>query len=95
MAKQIKNLKFLFTYYIFIKSIYVKEKLFIPDLVTCYFRDAQRDWIECLRVKSESYEQKCKFLKSVQPTFLRKWRNASHIKYRCKIIGRLISIKVL
>ena len=27
-------------------------------------------------------------------TFFREWRNASHVKYRCRIIDRLISIKV-
>ena len=31
----------------------------------------------------------------MQTTFLRKWRNSGHVKCRCRIIGRLIFIKVL
>ena len=41
------------------------------------------------------YKQKFEFLKDVQTTFLRECRNAGHVKYRCRIIGKLISIKVL
>ena len=63
------------------------------SLVTCDSRDAQRDWIEYLRWRSR--EQKCELLKGVQMTFLRKWRNSGHVKCRYRIIGRLISIKVL
>ena len=47
----------------------VKGRLLVPNLVTCYSRNAQRDWIECLRLRSR--EQKCKFLKDVHTTFLK------------------------
>ena len=39
----------------------VKGRSLIPDLVMCYSRDAQHDWIECLRLRS--CEQKCGILK--------------------------------
>ena len=28
-------------------------------------------------------------------TFLKEWRNTGHVKYKCRIIDRLISIEVL
>ena len=69
----------------------IKKRSLVPNLVTCYSKDVQRDWIEYLK----SCKQMCKFLKIMQLTFLKKWRNTDHMKYRYKIIGRLISIGVL
>ena len=46
-------------------------------------------------MRSRSREQKCEFLKGVQTTFFREWRNAGHVKCRYRIIGRLISIEIL
>ena len=54
------------------KNVGVKGRSLVPDSVTCYSKDAQRDWIECLRLRSR--EQKCEFLKGVQTTFLREGR---------------------
>ena len=64
-----------------------------PDLVMYYSRDAQRDCIECLRLRS--HEQKCKFLKGVQMTFFKTWRNTNHVKCRYRITGKLLFIEVL
>ena len=35
-------------YYVilFYKNASIKGKLLVPDLITCYSRNAQRDWIE-------------------------------------------------
>ena len=48
----------------------IKERSLVPDLLICYSKNAQRNWIKCLRLRLR--EQKCKFLKSVKITFLRK-----------------------
>ena len=74
-----------------IRMLVVKKRSLVPNLIMCYSRDAQRDWIEYLR----SREQKCEFLKCVYTTFFREWRNVGHVKYRYKVIGRLIFIEVL
>ena len=56
-----KNLDNITLYYI------VKGRLLVPDLVTCYSRDAQCDWIKCLRLRSR--EQKCGILKGCANDF--------------------------
>ena len=73
----------------------VKERLFVPNLVTCYSeRDAQREWIKLSYRRSR--EQKCKFLKRCANDFSQRIEEfRSRVKYRYRIIGRLISIKVL
>ena len=71
----------------------IKGKLLVPDLVMYYSKNIQHDWIKYLKLRS--CEQKCKFLKDMQITFLREWRNANYVKNKYRIIDRLISIDVL
>ena len=63
----------------------------------CNSRDAQHNWIECLRLRS--HEQKCEFLEGVcKQLFLEngvREEFRSRVKCRYKIIGRLIFIKTL
>ena len=51
-------------------------------------------WLDRM-FRSRSREQKCKSWKGVPISFLIEWRIACHVKCRCRIIGGLISIKVL
>ena len=70
----------------------IKERSFVPNLVTCYSKDAQREWIKL----KKSRKQKCKFLKKCANDFSQGMEEfRSCVKYRYRIIGRLISIEVL
>ena len=73
----------------------VKGGLLIPNLVTCYSRDAQRDWIECLSLV-EVIWTKVRISKRCANNFSQEVEEfKSRVKYRYMIIDRLISIKAL
>ena len=69
----------------------VKERPLVSDLVTCYSKDAQREWMklssEVTWTKVRNPEKVCKQLFSEE-------EDSGHIKCRYRVISRLISIKV-
>ena len=77
---------------IFSKLGSVKGRLLIPELVTCYFRDAQ---CEQMKLSSEVTQTKVRNPEKVCKRLFSEEEDSGHVKYRYKIIGRLISIKVL
>ena len=78
---------------VFIESNYLKERLFIPDLVICYSKDAQRDWIKCgLQISWKKVQIPKRY---VNDFFQRVEEFRSYIKCRYRIIDRPILIKVL
>ena len=70
----------------------VKRRLFVLDLVLCYSRDAQREW---MKLGVEGHMNKKANPEKVCKQFFSKEEDLSHMKYRYIIIGRRISIKVL
>ena len=66
--------------------------MLVPDLVTYYSKNAQR---ECMKISSEVTYTKVWNPKKMCKRLLSEEEDSGHVKYRCRIIGRLISIKVL
>ena len=70
----------------------VKRRSLVPDLATCYSRDAQRKWMKLSSkvtwTKVRNPEKVCKRLFSEE-------EDSGHVKCRYRIIGKLISIEVL
>ena len=62
-------------------------------MITCYSKDAQCDWIKCLR--SKSHVNKNANSEKIYKQLFLETKDSGHVKCRFRIIGRLISIKVL